>query len=131
MLRLTTIPYQSPETLLFIAGIAVVCVALLFAERHALRRLMRGATHAPWPQRLASMLRGLGMWWLIVGASGLLIPLFFTVVLGYSSGNANGDLSILMTHILYVAGVLALVTICVTLVLLLIGIGAVFYLKFR
>lgn len=128
---LTTIPYQSPETLLFIAGIAAICMALLFAEKHALQRLMRGATHALWPQRFASMLRGLGMWWLIVGASGLLIPLFFTVVLGYSSGNANGDLSILMGYILYVAGVLALVTIGLTLVLLLISIGAMFYLKFR
>jgi len=126
----TTIPYQSPASLLFISGIAVICVVLLFAERHALLRMMRG-TSLPWVQRLAVMLRGVGIWWLIFGASGLLLPVFFTVVLRYSSGDANGDLSILLGHIFSVAGVLALVTIGVTLVLLLAGVGVLLYFKSR
>lgn len=126
-----TIPYQPADSLFIISGIAVISVALLFAERYVLRRQMRYPGCVRWRQWFASLLCGVGLWWLILGAAGLIIPLFFTVVLGYTSENANGDLSILMGHILGGAGVLALVTIGVTLILLLTGVGMLFYLKSR
>jgi hypothetical protein len=84
-----------------------------------------------WRQWFTHLLCGVGLWWLILGAAGLIIPLFFSVVLGYTLENANGDLSILMGHILEGAGVLALMSIGLTLVLLLTGVGMLLYFKSR
>jgi hypothetical protein len=123
----TTVAYQPPDTLLIISGLAFICAALLFAERYALRRQMRGAT-APWPPRIANLLRGVGIWWLVLGSSTFLIFLAVYVVMRYQE-NANGDLSILLVNIFSVTAVLALVTIGVTLILLLTGVGMLFYIK--
>jgi magnesium-transporting ATPase (P-type) len=124
----TTIPYQPPDTLLIISGIAVICVALLFVERYALRRQMRATV--PWPQRIANLLRGVGIWWLVLGGSTFLIFLVVYIVMHYQE-NANGDLSILLVNIFSVTAGLALVTIGVTLILLLTGVGMLFYFKSR
>lgn len=124
----TTIPYQPPGTLLIISGIAVICVALLFAERYVLRRQMRAT--APWPQHIANLLRGVGIWWLVLGSSTFLIFLVIYVTMRYQE-NANGDLSMLLVHIFSVTVWLALASIGVTLVLLLAGVGVLLYLKSR
>jgi hypothetical protein len=127
----TTIPYQPVDSLFIVSGIAVISVALLFAERYVMRRQMRYPGGVRWRQWFASLLCGAGIWWLILGAAGLIIPLFFSVVLGYTPEDANGDHSILLGYILGGAGVLALVTIGLTLVLLLTGVGVLFYIKSR
>ncbi|HEY7348865.1 MAG TPA: hypothetical protein VH599_11190 [Ktedonobacterales bacterium] len=104
----TTIPAQPPDTLLIISAIAVICVALLFAERYAMRRQMRDAT-VSWPQRIANLLRGVGIWWLVLGSSAFLIFLVVYVVMRYQE-NANGDLSTLLSSRIFpIAAWLALV----------------------